>query len=257
MTTRRTAILLCALLLISVRLAFGQRSAGDRANINPTFLIDMPVAGILPTTSGAVDAWLYPGGGILISATYGLITNLNVGLSYGATNIIGSGGLTWNNLPGISARYRVLEESTNYPAIVIGLDTQGKDGWVREWKQYVQKSPGLFVTISKNYSLLGTVSFHGGANYTFERRDDDMEPNLFIGAEKSIGPIVSLLSEYNFAFDNDKDQKGFWNGSLNLGLRVSTNIGFNADFYFKNLLTSDFYYPNIVRGLRIQYVRYL
>jgi hypothetical protein len=217
----------------------------------------MPVAGILPTTSGAIDTWLYPDGGVLLSATYGLITNLNVGISYGATNLIGSGGLTWNRLPGFSVRYRVLEESTRYPAIVVGVDTQGKDGWIPSWRQYVVKSPGAFVTVGKNYSLLGTISFHGGLNYTFERHDDDMEPNLFLGAEKSIGPIVSILSEYNFAFDNDKDRRGFWNGSLNLGLRVSTNIGFNADLYFKNLLTSDFYYPHIVRGVRIQYVRYL
>lgn len=245
------------LMLLCAATVFGQRSAGDRANINPVFLIDMPVAGILPATSGSVETYLYPNGGLLASFSYGLITNLNVGISFGGTNLIGSGGITWNNLPGISARYRVMEESMVRPAIVVGFDTQGRDGWMPEMRQYVMKSPGLFIAASKNYQFFGTVSFHGGANYTLERYDNDMDPNIFLGAEKSVGPIASILLEYNFAFDNDGNRKGFWNGSLGLGARVSTNIGFNVDVLFKNLLTAEFIHDKIIRAVRIQYVRYL
>ena len=46
--------------------------------------------------------------------------------------------------------------------------------------------------------------------------------------EKSLGSLISWMLEYNFAFDNDKDKKGFWNGNLNTGFRISTNIGFNC-----------------------------
>jgi len=234
-----------------------QRSAGEDANIDPLFLVDMPVAGIIPATSGSVECMLYPNGGVLFSFAYGLITNLNVGLSFGGTGLIGSGGITWNGLPGIMCRYRVLEENSVYPALVIGFDTQGHDGWIPELKQYVMKSPGIFFTASKNYTFHGFISFHGGINYSLERHDDDMEPNVFFGIEKTLGPILSVLTEYNFAFDNDKNKRGFWNGSLAIGLRTSTHIGFNIDVMFKNLLTADFYYPKIIRSLRIQYVRYL
>ncbi len=257
MNVLRLLIFALALLVFPASPTAAQRSAGAMANIDPTFLIDMPVAGILPATSGAIDTWLYPDGGMLVSASYGLITNLNVGLSFGGTNLIGSGTIIWNRMPEIMVRYRVLEESRIYPAIVLGFDTQGKDGYLRSQKQYVVKSPGFFMSVSKNYSFLGTVSFHGGLNYTLERYDDDTEPNLWVGLEKSIGPLVSGLFEYNFAFDNDKDRKGFWNGSLNLGVRFPTNIGFNADILFKNLLHSEFYYPQVVREIRIQYIRYL
>ncbi len=245
------------LLLLLTDIGAAQRSAGENANIDPVFLIDMPIAGILPATSGAVQTTLYPDGGLLVELTYGLMTNLNVGLSFGGTRLIGSGGITWNNLPGIMARYRVMEESPRTPAVVVGFDTQGRDGWVPGWKQYTIKSPGLFVTVGKNYNLAGSISFHGGVNYSLERHDEDYEPNLYLGAEKTIGPLLSFLSEYNFAFDNDKERKGFWNGSFSVGLRVSTNIGFNADVLLKNLLTTDFHYPKIVRELRVQYVRYL
>ena len=207
-----------------------QRSAGDRANIDPQFLVDMPVAGIIPPTAGSGETYLYPHGGLLASFTYGLLPNLNVGVSFGGTNIIGSGGITWNNLPGITARYRVMEESNFNPAVIVGFDSQGRDGWIPFLRQYVMKSPGFFITGSKNYQFHGTISFHGGINYTLERNDEDYDPNLYIGMEKSIGPIVSWIAEYNFAFDNDRDSKGFWNGSLGTGFRLSTNIGFNADF---------------------------
>ena len=46
-------------------------------------------------------------------------------------------------------------------------------------------------------------------------------------------------------------------GSLGTGVRVSTNIGFNVDILFKNLLTSEFAHDKIIRAIRIQYVRYL
>ncbi len=251
------ATITLAILLFAAGPMSAQRSAGDRANIDPLFLVDMPVAGILPATSGSVETYLYPDGGLLATFTYGLVTNLNVGVSFGGTRVIGSGGITWNNLPGINVRYRAMEESIQRPAIVVGFDTQGHDGWLQGAHQYVMKSPGFYLTVSKNYQLLGTITFHGGANYTLERHDDDMDPNIFFGAEKSVGPIVSMLLEYNFAFDNDKDRRGIFNGSLGTGVRISTNIGFNVDVLFKNLLTSEFAYEKIIRVLRLQYVRYL
>jgi hypothetical protein len=250
------AALVISLLLLAVNVKC-QRSAGDRANIDSQFLVDMPVAGIIPATAVSVDTYLYPDGGLLGGFTYGLLTNLNVGLSFGGTRLIGSGGITWNNLPGLAIRYRVLEENVYNPAVIVGFDSQGHDGWVPFLRQYVMKSPGFFVAASKNYQFFGTISFHGGANYTLERNDDDFDPNIFVGVEKSIGPIVSWLAEYNFAFDNDRNNHGFWNGSLGTGMRISTNIGFNADFLFKNLLTSDFSNDKVIRAIRIQYVRYL
>ncbi len=247
-------LLLCAAVPAETH---AQRAAGETADIDPLFLIDGSMAGILPTTSGSIEGNLYPNGGLLASFVYGLKKNLNVGISFGGTNFIGSGSIKWNSLPGIMLRYRIFEENDIYPAIVAGFDTQGRDGYIKSEKQYSIKSPGLFVCASKNYSFMGSVSFHGGLNYTLERADKDYSPNLYVGAEKTIGPIVSVLGEYNFCFDNDKDAKGFWNGNLNLGIRIATKIGFNIDLVVKNLLETNVYYPSSIRELKIQYVRYI
>jgi hypothetical protein len=239
--------------------ALAQRAAGEDANIDPLFLIDTPVAGVLPATSGSIETFLYPQGGLLAGIVYGPFQNLNLGIYYGGTGIIGSGNVDWNEGPGFLVRYRFLEESEIYPAMIAGFDTQGRDGYIADsdMKQYVIKSPGFFVAASKNYLFYGNISFHGGMNYTLERHDGDKSPNVFWGFEKSIGSLISYLFEYNFAFDNDKDKKGFWNGNLSMGIRISTNMGFNFGLYFKNLLTSSFHYDKVVREIYIQYVRYI
>lgn len=254
---RIVIVMACTLFVIAITSfpTLAQRTAGDQADLNPYFVIDTPVAGILPKSVGAVEAYIYPEGGILLGLSYGLMKNMNVGFSFGGTNILGSGGIVWNKLPGIMIRYRVVDEDASLPGIVAGFDSQGKDGYREEWHQYAIKSPGLFVSVSKNYKLYGTISFHGAVTYTFERYDGDRSPNVFIGMEKSIGSLLSFLSEYNFFFDGDNNTKGFWNGMLNIGLRVSTNLGFNLDFYFKNLLTKPFYNEHVTREFKIQYVR--
>lgn len=246
-------------ILLFSSVARAQRSAGEESNIDPLFLIDTPVAGVLPATAGSIESYLYPQGGMLLGAIYGLFENFNIGMYYGGTGVVGSGNIDWNKAPGILIRYRFFEENEVYPAMIAGFDTQGRDGYVSDdgMKQYVIKSPGLFVCASKNYALYGTISFHGGLNYTFERADNDKSPNMFVGIEKSLGSLVSYLFEYNFAFDNDKGEKGFWNGNMSMGMRISTKIGFNIGLYFKNLLTSSFYYDKIVREIYIQYVRYI
>jgi hypothetical protein len=180
-----------------------------------------------------------------------------VGVFFGGTQLIGSGNITWDPLPGILVRYRIFEENDKYPALVAGFDSQGRDGWIPSCKQYTIKGPGIFLAASKNYALYGNISFHGGVNYTIERSDKDYSPNIWAGVEKTIGPRFSVLGEYNFGFDNDKERKGFWNGSLSTGVRVSTNIGLNIDVFFKNLTSSPLHYNHMVRSLRVQYVRYL
>jgi hypothetical protein len=255
MTKRILPVLL--LILVAIGRMTAQRAAGVNSNIDPLYLIDMPVAGILPTTSGSIDAFFYDQGGVLGGVVYGLRKNLNIGLFYGGTNIIGSGGITWDKLPGLMVRYRIFEEDAQYPALIVGFDSHGREGYSYSDHQYMTKSPGLFVAASKNYALAGSITFHGGLNYTLERYDKDMSPNMYMGVEKTLGPIVSVLGEYNFAFDNDQGRKGFWNGSLNFGVRIATNIGFNIDLLIKNLLTSNPYYHHPIRAVRIQYVRYL
>jgi hypothetical protein len=141
-----------------------------------------------------------------------------------------------NQIPGIDVRFRLVEEGTGFPALVIGFDTQGKDRYDRGLSRYAVKSPGIFAVLSKNSMVLGFLSFYGGISYSLERTDGDRDINLFAGLEKTIGPFLSALLEYNAAINENGGRvatrgRGYLNGAV----RWSLGGGFTLGVSFKDL----------------------
>ena len=231
----RTALAAAALLL-SFACAKGQGSAGEGATYEPRYLIDLPTAGILPHAAAALDMDFTEHGAVLTTFSYGLWGRVNIGLSYGGGNIIGTGDPNWNKNPGFALRVRLIEESIVLPAIALGFDSQGKEGHIDKPDRYIIKSPGFYAVGSKNYSVLGYLSVHGGINYSLERDDGDDNLNFFIGAEKTLGPVFSFIGEYNLASnDSNHDALGRGRGYINAGLRISLGKGLSVGFNLKDL----------------------
>jgi hypothetical protein len=239
MKTTRPAnwILLC--LLLSPSGSRAQGSAGSGATIEPRHLIDVPTAGMLPRSSFVVDLDFYQQGGVLLGISAGILDRLSFGISYGGSKLIGGESPVMNEIPGVNIKIRVIEESIGLPAIAIGFDSQGKDGYIKEMSRYVIKSPGFYAAASKNYAAAGFLSFHGGVNYTLEHGDEDKDVNFFVGIEKSLGPVFAAMVEYNLG-SNDSDRKaiGKGRGYLNAGLRWTVGggltLGANLKDLFKN-----------------------
>lgn len=238
-SARRVFSLVVSLAVLSVVQATGQSSAGTQGKAEPRFIIDMPTAGMLGKGTYAVDVDFYQDGGVLVCLNAGIFERLSFGISYGGSKLLGSESPVMNELPGVNLKIRVLEESLGFPALVVGFDSQGKDGYIKELDRYLVKSPGLYAAISKNYTLLGFFSLHGGVNYSFERADEDRDINLFAGAEKTLGPFLSAIVEYNLAL-NDSDGKaigkgrGYLNASLKCSLGSGLTIGLNFKDFFNN-----------------------
>ena len=152
-------------------------------------------------------------------------------------------------------KVRLIEENLAFPAIVLGFDSQGKDGYIRSLNRYVIKSPGLYAAFSKNYALLGFLSIHGGINYSLERADGDRDFNVFAGAEKTLGSVISLVAEYNLAMnDNNGEAIGNGGGYLNAGLRWAIGSGLTLSVYFKDLVHNGGSWEVANRTVRIEYV---
>jgi hypothetical protein len=233
----------CLIPLVSVVLGFGEATAqgyaGARADIEPAFLIDKPTAGMFKRGAYAVGVNLFQSGGVMVGATVGLLDRLSIGVSYGGTHIIGWDRLEMNSLPGVLVKIRVFDESTVFPAIAIGFDSQGKEPYVKSLSRFTIKSPGFYAVASKNYEFLGNLSFHGGVNLSMERSDGDKDVNLFGGVEKSLGSDISLLAEYDLGMnDNHAQALGIGRGYLNLGLRWSVGGGLTVGFDVKNLVNN-------------------
>lgn len=235
--------------------ALGQGSAGSAGKLEPRYLIDIPTAGMLAKGSFALDVDFYQEGGVLLGLTAGFLDRFSLGVSYGGSRLLGGGSPVMNDLPGVQLKVRVFEESIAFPAIVLGFDSQGKDGYVRSLNRYVIKSPGLYAAFSKNYALLGFFSIHGGINYSLERADGDRDFNLFAGVEKTVGSVISLVAEYSLAMnDNSGEATGKGRGYLNAGLRWAVGSGLTLSVYFKDLTQNGGSWEVANRTVRIEYV---
>jgi len=230
-------ITLLLLVLLVPCLLVAQGYAGDQATHEPTMLIDKPTAGMLKRAQYAVNGIFYQRGGVLMGVSVGLIDAFSFGISYGGTNIIGASKVQMNPAPGVRAKLRLFDESTTMPAMAIGFDSQGKEPYVDSLSRYLLKSPGFYVVASKNYSLAGNFSVHGGFCYGTEHGDGDKDLNLFVGVEKSLGNLVSVLAEYDFGLNDDHYRAiGRGRGYLNLGVRLSAGKGFVLGFDLKDVI---------------------
>lgn len=235
-----------------------QGSAGSAGKLEPRALVDFPTAGMIPRGNIALDVDFYREGGVDLACAVGIFDRLSVGLSYGGAGLIGSGSPVMNATPGFNVKLRLLEESVYVPALALGFDSQGHDGYSRGLNRYVIKSPGLYAVFSKNYALLGYLSLHGGTNYSLERSDGNRNVNLFAGIEKTIGPFLSLMMEYNLA-SNDAGEHalGEGKGYLNLALRCSLGGGLTLGINFKDLADNGGNVTVANRTVHIEYVRSL
>jgi hypothetical protein len=251
--------LLLALLVLALTVSekgSAQGSAGTNSNVEPRFIVDMPTAGILRTGTFAFDTDVYGEGGLLCSLTAGFLTRASFGLSYGGSRLIGAGSPVMNVVPGFSIKVRLIDENVVLPAIALGFDTQGRDGYLKELDRYAIKSPGLYAAASKNYAMLGFLSFHGGINYTLERADGDKDLNFFFGMEKSVGPIISASLEYNAGFnDNSAAAIGHSRGYLSAAVAWSFGGGLTIVVGLKDLLHNGSDVSVVNRTLRFEFAR--
>lgn len=229
-------------------------TAGDASILEPTMLIDKPTAGMLRRADYHISANFFQRGGVLTGVSVGLFDRFSFGISYGGTGIIGPDKIEMNPLPGVKAKLRLVQETAMTPAIAVGFDSQGKEPYLDSLKRYTIKSSGFYAVASKNYELMGHLSLHGGINYSIETKDGDKDMNLFIGAEKSLGDIFSVLAEYDFAVNDNNDRIGQGRGYFNLGFRLSAGEGLVIGFDLKNVTQNQRNVRIANRVLQIEFV---
>jgi hypothetical protein len=247
------------ILLSFVNLSFAQGTAGDKAKYEYRNLIDMPTAGIMDRGVVGVNTELLPFGTVIAKVEAGIFDNISIGLSYGGSNIIGSGDPDWYPFPpGVNFRFRLMDETILTPSITLGFDTQGKGEYFNDQKRFAIKAPGIFAAASKNFALLGYLSLHGTVNYSpLENKDGDSFINLMFGAEKTLGSTFSVLLEYNLALnDNSTDIYGEGKGYLNFGVRWSIADGVTVGFDLRDLLENRKWNANSAdRALMIEFTQ--
>lgn len=240
-------ILLSILSLFSFKNSLAQGSAGSRTTIESRAIVDMPTAGVIAKGKIAAYIHAFENGGIMTEAGYGIFKNINIGTSYSATGVIGSAGPVAQGLPGLHIRARVLDEAIYYPAILLGIQTQGRGVFLKDRKSFQTPSPGAFIALSKNFTWqYGTLAIHGGGNYSFEGNTENRKISFYAGAEQSITNNIAITLEYNALLQEKSD------GLLNSALRWSFAPGLTAELQLRNLLKRGD--ATITRNFALEYV---
>ena len=228
----------------------------------PVNLISVPTAGTLQQGTWSLDLLLQRNGGVLSNVLIGMTPNFSLGLSYGIQSLIGDSLPSINRAtPEVQVKYRLFEETQMYPAILLGLNTQGlgsfTEGDSTAQSRYDFKAVGFYAVLSKNWDVMGNLGLHLGANInSWEGKDDEYIPNLFVGIDKNLNRSIILLMEYNFAI-NDKQNPYFnlndeWPGFFNSGIRWGLSDNLQAEISF-NLIRQGVKLKEVNREIRFIY----
>ena len=225
----------------------------------PLNLVSIPTAGTLPCGSFTLESIIIKNGGIVPRLSIGFTDNFAVGVSYGVQNLIGDTKPSINKTtPEVQIKYRIFDESEKMPALVYGLDTQGrgvfhkqdsilsisgKSDSTRTLNRYDQKAWGMYIVFSKNWNLMGNLGMHAGISKSLSENDDgDKDLNVFFGFDKELNRSFSLLVEYDAALNDNLTEDdygaiknitfGRGKGYLNAGVRwaISSNLMLEVNF---------------------------
>ena len=185
----------------------------------PLNLVSIPTAGTLPRGSFTLESLLITDGGMVPRLSVGFTDNFSFGVSFGVQNLIGGNKPSINKTtPEVQIKYRIFDESEKMPALVYGLDTQGRglyhavdsifthgifDSTVT-LNRYDQKAWGMYMVMSKNWNFLGNLGLHAGISKSLSENDDgDKDINVFFGIDKELNRSFSLLVEYDAALNDN------------------------------------------------------
>ena len=225
----------------------------------PLNLVSIPTAGTLPRGSFTLESLIIKNGGIVPRLSVGFTDNFTVGVSYGVQNLIGDTKPSINKTtPEVQIKYRIFDESEKMPALVYGLDTQGRGEFHKQdsilsisgksdstqtLNRYDQKAWGMYIVFSKNWNLMGNLGIHAGISKSLSENDDgDKDLNVFFGFDKELNRSFSLLVEYDAALNDNLTEDdygaiknitfGRGKGYLNAGVRwaISSNLMLEVNF---------------------------
>ncbi len=216
------------------------------------FMIDNPTAGMLNSKESLLDFNIYSPNALQVRAYYAPLSRINIGLAYGAENLIGSDTLKFYGAKvGVDLRVRLIEESKKFPALVIGFDNQGR-GVILDNDKFLYPSKGLFFVFGKGYYLFKIVpiTFNFGVNYSFDNDSLKFSLNgildnldVFLGYNIYITNKFFATIDYSLGlttpdWENPDVYKNPWNGFLNLGFNFIISEDFQIRFILKDILST-------------------
>lgn len=247
----RACLLACAALAVTAPVAHADLD-------QPIDNIRFPTAGLMSHREYRFQARLTPESSVQGGARLGLWERLQLGVFYGAQNLIGKGGVELNDRPGFEVRVRLVNEG-NLPAIAVGFNSQGWYRYDSADQRYQRKSLGFYAVGSRNWKwFAGDFSLHAGANYSLETKDGQKSPDLFAAADWTIAHRVSILGDFDPAFNDNTNDDRYGTGGvyLDAGVRVLLGESLSVMLVFSDLTRNLAPGDKIGRELQVVYLNW-
>ncbi len=230
----------------------------------PRMLVDAPTAGLLPRGTFDVDLRFFGDGGVVGTIGVGITHRLMIGTSYGGIGLMGADDPDWYPRAEVNIKFRLVQETDSFPAVVLGFDSQGYGRFRRHRfvedirlrvNRYEVKSKGFYSVLSKSYAAAGGGGFHLGANRSLEDDDGESGITIFVGLDKVLRDEISLVLDYDFQLNDDsRHALGSGDGFLNLGVRWEINRRFTVEVDLKDVVQGTDEGINPRRELRLVYL---
>ena len=169
--------------------------------------VDQPVPLSLAHGEYYVGIRLWGEGGAVARVGVGLFDRITVGASYGGNRFLGSQTPELNPRPDFQARAAILMEQGYIPDLIVGVETQGGNGYDKDRNRYDVLPTGGYVgfgktiEVSRTYLQLGVNYWNGVSGFAV------INQQLPGGFE--------VILEYDAALnDGERDKTGY----LNFGL---------------------------------------
>ncbi len=185
-------------------------------------VIDTPTATSKELGSYSVSVRLYDEGSLLTRLYYGIIvTNLTLGLSFDAENIVGTGDIEPRR-PYLYIKLPLYSGDQSWPAISLGFDEQGLSDYNEDDEEYRIPPTGFFLVFTKLSLFTGlNTSFGINANYNFQQNAEEKIKG-FWNADFMLGPEFMLLAEVK--------EITIWDSYLNFGAKYLVNPELDFEF---------------------------
>lgn len=245
------------ILLIFSFLFWSNSFSQIKTRFEPNYIVELQTAGCYEKGTYAVQFNGFTNGGLRFTLGVSPFKNFVLGVSYSGSNIIGTGNATFQNLPGVLLKFRFFDEKVSFPALAIGVSTQGYGHYFRDTERFETHSTGVFLVASKSFTNpIGFFDIHFGVNYSFEPKPKERTPNFYFGLSQEILQILSLNFEYNATLEERSSQFVSKKGILNASLNFLLTKNIIAGIIFKDLLVHLQGRTGIERNFVLHYVNY-
>lgn len=186
--------------------AFAQESASFTPE---TLIIDVPTAAVLDKYQASLMTRTYANGSVMESLDFGVIPQVNIGLSLAVYELVGNSDDIKVLDPDFQVKWKLYDGSLYLPAIAIGYDGR-RYGYDRRSKEYMDDRKGGYITFSREIFTPGLDASAGVNLSDFDRHD----VYFFAGVAWLVKEWAALLAEWD-NINNMRDSR------FNLGARFA------------------------------------